>query len=72
MVPDEGDHSHPTEDADELYMVQEAKRLTRVVECTLPSFDGWDVQAPVKVSSEGVDQLRWSGEATRITLLHHP
>jgi hypothetical protein len=53
-VSDEGDHFHPTEGADELHVVREVKRLTRVVEYMLPSSSGWDAQASAKVSSEDV------------------
>jgi hypothetical protein len=29
---------------DELQAIREARRLTRAIECELPSADGWDIQ----------------------------
>ena len=66
VVSDEGDHHfHATEGIDELHAIREARRLTRAVECTLPSSDGWDVQVSVKASSKEVERLPWSAEAIR-------
>ena len=66
VVSDEGDHHfHATEGIDELHAIREARRLTRAVECTLPSSDGWDVQVSVKASSEEVERLPWSVKAIR-------
>ena len=66
VVSDEGDpHFHPTEGIDELHAIREARRLTRAVECTLPSSDGWDVQVSVKASSKEVEGLPWLAKAVR-------
>jgi hypothetical protein len=66
VVSDEGDHHfHATEGIDELHAIREARRLTRAVECTLPSSDAWDVQVSVKASSEEVERLPWSVKAIR-------
>lgn len=66
VVSDEGDpHFHATEGIDELHAIREARRLTRAVECTLPSSDGWDVQVSIKASSKEVEALPWLAKATR-------
>lgn len=66
VVSDEGDpHFHTTEGIDELQAVREARRLTRAVECTLPSSEGWDTQVSVKASSKEVEALPWLAKATR-------
>ena len=66
VVSDEGDHHfHATEGIDELHAIREARRLTRAVECTLPSSDGWDVQVSVKASSKEVERLPWSAKAIK-------
>ena len=66
VVSDEGDpYFHATEGIDELHAIREARRLIRAVECTLPSFDGWDVQVSVKASSKEVEGLPWSAKAIR-------
>lgn len=66
VVSDEGDHHfHVTEGIDELHAIREARRLTRAVECTLPSSDGWDVQVSVKASSKEVERLPWSAKAIK-------
>lgn len=66
VVSDEGDpYFHTTEGIDELHAIREARRLTRAIECTLPSSEGWDVQVSVKASSEEVEALPWSTKAIR-------
>jgi hypothetical protein len=66
VVLDDGDpHFHTTEGIDELHAIREAKRLTRAVECTLPSSEGWDVQVSVKASSKEVEALPWLANAVR-------
>ena len=66
VVSDEGDHYfHATEGIDELHAIREARRLTRAMECTLPSSEGWDVQVSVKASSKEVERLPWSAKAIR-------
>lgn len=66
VVSDEGDpHFHATEGIDDLHAMREARRLTRAMECVLPSSDGWDVQVSVKASSKEVEALPWSARAIR-------
>lgn len=50
---------------DELHAVREHRRLMRSIECALPSSEGWDVQITTKASSEKVEQLPWTAQATR-------
>jgi hypothetical protein len=54
IIPDEEDNtSHAAAELqgfDELHAVREARRLTRSIECQLPSADGWDVQVPISRS----------------------
>lgn len=50
---------------DELHAVREHRRLMRSIECTLPSSEGWDVQITTKASSDKVEQLPWTAQATR-------
>jgi hypothetical protein len=51
ILPDEEDtSSHAAAELkgfDELHAIREARRLTRSIECELPSADGWDVQVPI-------------------------
>jgi hypothetical protein len=50
---------------DEVHALREQRRLTRSIECVLPSSEGWDVQVTTKASSEEVEQLPWTVHATR-------
>lgn len=50
---------------DELHAVREYRRLTRAIECTLPSSEGWDVQISTRASSEEVEKLPWTAQAIR-------
>jgi len=59
---------HPTDrmqGVNELQAIREQRRLTRSVECVLPSSEGWDVQLSTKASSKRVEQLPWSASAIR-------
>lgn len=44
MHPEEEHGEAQLDGVDELHAIREARRLTRAVECDLPSADGWDVQ----------------------------
>ncbi|KAG6909793.1 hypothetical protein DXG01_015286 [Tephrocybe rancida] len=50
---------------DDVYALREQHRLTRSIECVLPSSEGWDVRVTTKASSEQVEQLPWSAHAIR-------
>ncbi|KAH7921184.1 hypothetical protein BV22DRAFT_1038944 [Leucogyrophana mollusca] len=66
--PDEEDHVHSSENnqgLDDLNVLREHRRLTRSVECVLPSSEGWDVQISTKASSEKVEKLPWTANAFR-------
>lgn len=67
--PDEEDTPPPSSEnkqgLDELHAVREQRRLTRAVECSLPSSEGWDVQITTKASSEKVEMLPWTAQAIR-------
>ena len=49
---------------DALQTVREQRRLTRSIECTLPSSEGWDVRLSVK-SSNKRPEPQWSVQAAR-------
>ncbi|KAH7910065.1 hypothetical protein BJ138DRAFT_1127188 [Hygrophoropsis aurantiaca] len=66
--PEEEDHTHSSENnqgLDELNVLREHRRLTRSIECVLPSCEGWDVQVSTKASSEQVEKLPWTANAFR-------
>lgn len=69
ILPDDEDHFGVTAEqmhgVDEVQVIREQRRLTRSVECILPSLEGWDVLVSVKASSEEVEQLPWSAHAIR-------
>ncbi|TFY53977.1 hypothetical protein EVJ58_g9138 [Rhodofomes roseus] len=67
IVPEDEDHTpHTTaQGLDELFAIREHKRLTRSVECALPTPVGWDVQIATKASSDQVAQLPWTVQAKR-------
>ncbi|KAJ6624851.1 hypothetical protein B0H10DRAFT_2004419 [Mycena sp. CBHHK59/15] len=68
IIPEEEDHGASTENGhgiDELHALREQRRLTRSIECVLPSGEGWDVQVSTKASSDEVEQLPWSVRAIR-------
>lgn len=71
IIPEDGEHTVPNEPneqvhgMDEVYALREQRRLTRSIECVLPSAEGWDVQITTKASSEEVEQLPWHARAIR-------
>jgi hypothetical protein len=67
IIPDDDTHSleGSQHGLDELHLIRENRRLTRSVECVLPSLEGWDVQISLKASSEEVEQLPWSAQAIK-------
>lgn len=69
IIPDDEDHSIHHElglqGMDEVHALREHRRLTRSIECVLPSFSGWDIQVTMKGSSEEVENLPWSAHAIR-------
>jgi hypothetical protein len=68
IIPEDGEHTTPNEKLhgmDEVHALREQRRLTRSIECVLPSTEGWDVQITTKASSEEVEQLPWSARAIR-------
>ena len=72
IVPDESEDDHYHQEAsgreqgiEELHAIREHRRLTRSVEWTLPTAEGWDVQITTKASSDSVAQLPWTAHATR-------
>lgn len=69
IIPEEVVHSPNTLDhaqgLDELHIIREQRRLTRSIECILPSLEGWDVQISVKGSSKRVEQLPWTAQGIR-------
>jgi hypothetical protein len=66
IIPDDEDHSFDSgTGVDELHALRESRRLTRTLECVLPSLNGWDVQVTMKGSDEEVEKLPWSAHAFR-------
>ena len=69
ILPDDEEHFGVTAEqvhgVDEVQVIREQRRLTRSVECILPSLEGWDVLVSAKASSEEVEQLPWSAHAIR-------
>ena len=66
IIPD--DEEHPElglSGMDEVHALREHRRLTRSIECVLPSLEGWDVQVTMKGSSEEVESTPWSAHAMR-------
>lgn len=66
IIPEEDEHATPTEQVqgmEDVHMLREQRRLTRSIECVLPSSEGWDVQVATKGSSEEAESLPWSGAA---------
>ncbi|KAG6811308.1 hypothetical protein H0H92_008065 [Tricholoma furcatifolium] len=49
----------------DVHALREYRRLTRSIECILPSSEGWDVRVTTKASSEEVEKLPWSAHAIR-------
>ena len=71
ILPDDEDHS-PDTGPGLLLALRENRRLTRTLECVLPSLSGWDVQLTVKGSDEEVEKLPWSTYAFRHRDLSNP
>ena len=69
IFPDDEDHSPDggagLQGMDEVHALRENRRLTRTLECVLPSLNGWDVQVTMKGSDEEVEKLPWSAHALR-------
>ncbi|KAF8810420.1 hypothetical protein BYT27DRAFT_7186494 [Phlegmacium glaucopus] len=69
IIPDDDDHTPDAgaglQGMDEVHALRENRRLTRSVECILPSLNGWDVQVTMKGSDEEVGKLPWSAHALR-------
>jgi len=67
IIPDDDGHAPPevAQGLDELQFIREQRRLTRSIECVLPSLEGWDVQVTLKASSEEVEQLPWQATAIK-------
>ena len=66
IIPD--DEEHPElglSGMAEVHALREHRRLTRSIECVLPSLEGWDVQVTMKGSSEEVESIPWSAHAMR-------
>ena len=64
ILPDDEDHN-PDSGPGLLLALRENRRLTRTLECVLPSLSGWDVQLTLKGSDEEVEKLPWSAHAFR-------
>lgn len=65
IIPEEDEETHTQKGLDEVYALREHKRLTRSIECVLPSSEGWDVRLTTRASSEEVEKLPWSANAIR-------
>ncbi|KAJ7623607.1 hypothetical protein FB45DRAFT_926218 [Roridomyces roridus] len=65
IIPEDEEHPASGQGIDELHAIREQRRLTRSIECVLPSGEGWDVQVSTKASSEEVERLPWSVRAIR-------
>lgn len=64
VVPEDDEHPQ-MHGMDEVHALREQQRLTRSIECVLPSSEGWDVRVTTKASSEEVQQLPWTTRAIR-------
>ncbi|KAJ3511182.1 hypothetical protein NLJ89_g4249 [Agrocybe chaxingu] len=66
IIPDDEEHHElGLQGMDELHALREHRRLTRSIECVLPSLEGWDVQVTMKGSSDEVESVPWSASAMR-------
>jgi hypothetical protein len=61
IIPDDDNHG----EQQDLEVIREQRRLTRSIECLLPSLEGWEVHISLKASSEEVEQLPWSAHAVK-------
>ena len=66
IIPDDDEHQElGLSGMDEVHALREHRRLTRSIECVLPSLEGWDVLVTMKGSSEEVERIPWSAHAMR-------
>ena len=66
IIPDDDEHHElGLHGMDEVHALREHRRLTRSIECVLPSLEGWDVQVTLKGSSDEVESTPWSAHAMR-------
>ncbi|KAJ3774493.1 hypothetical protein FB446DRAFT_728658 [Lentinula raphanica] len=65
VIPEDDSHTDYSQGLEGLQTIKEQRRLTRAIECVLPSVEGWDVQLTTKASSEEVEKLPWTAHATR-------
>ncbi|KAF4610444.1 hypothetical protein D9613_007202 [Agrocybe pediades] len=74
VIPNDEEHNmHQEMGMEEMHhAVREYRRLTRSIECVLPSLEGWDVQVTMKGSSEEVERIPWTAHATRSTGSSNP
>ncbi|KAJ3854279.1 hypothetical protein EV368DRAFT_37118 [Lentinula lateritia] len=67
VIPEDDSHTDQSRGFEDLLVLRDQRRLTRAIECVLPSVEGWDVQLTTKASSEEVEKLPWAALATRST-----
>ncbi|KAJ3918713.1 hypothetical protein F5877DRAFT_42008 [Lentinula edodes] len=67
VIPEDDSHTDQSRGFEDLLVLRDQRRLTRAIECVLPSVEGWDVQLTTKASSEEVEKLPWAAHATRST-----
>ncbi|KAJ3863287.1 hypothetical protein EV359DRAFT_43442 [Lentinula novae-zelandiae] len=67
VIPEDDGHPDQSQGFEDLLVLRDQRRLTRAIECVLPSVEGWDVQLTTKASSEEVEKLPWTAHATRST-----
>lgn len=67
VIPEDDSHPDQSQGFEDLLVLRDQRRLTRAIECVLPSVEGWDVQLTTKASSEEVEKLPWTAHATRST-----
>lgn len=68
IIPEDDERAsgdHHLQGMDEVHALREQRRLTRSIECILPSSEGWDVQISTKASSDAVEKLPWTAHAFR-------
>ncbi|XP_006461684.1 hypothetical protein AGABI2DRAFT_185799 [Agaricus bisporus var. bisporus H97] len=68
IIPEDDEHSMPIEQGqgmEEVLSLREQRRLTRSIECILPSLEGWEVQVTTRASSDEVERLPWSANVLR-------
>lgn len=65
IIPEDDHHETGLHGMDEVHALREYRRLTRSIECVLPTLEGWDVQMTMKGSSEEVEKIPWSAHAMR-------